>query len=84
MEKIDERTLRTLVEAGTVREAQAIAAGRRWYLLVRLGMTERVLASQRRQRREWSTLDTLVSWARARGIGRLVVDATQLDGQGGI
>lgn len=77
MDKITERELRILVNAGSVREVQVLAEGRDWYVAAKIGMAEQVIGSERQDRRTWRSLDRLVAWLRGLGIARIQLDATQ-------
>lgn len=81
MRGIHEHEVRTLLEANAIHTAQVIADGDRWYVVLRLGTTERVLASKRRHRREYRDLDRLVGRLRELGIGRFEIDATHYSQQ---
>jgi hypothetical protein len=77
LDKITERELRILADAGSVREVQVLAEGRDWYVVAKIGMTEHVVGSVRQHRRVWKDLDRLVAWLRGLGIARIQLDATQ-------
>lgn len=70
-------TLRELADAGAVREVQLVAEGRRWYVLVRSGMHDRVLLAERGHRREFGQIEGAVRLLRSVGLARVVVDASQ-------
>lgn len=60
-ESIDHTTLIKMAEAGVVRSAHVVGQEGGWGLLVKYGMTERVLTAQRSQRvRIFRKLETLV------------------------
>jgi len=84
MDKITERELRILVNAGSVREVQVLAEGRDWYVVAKIGMTEQVIGSERQDRRTWRSLDRLVAWLRGLGIARIQLDATQRGAEEGM
>ncbi len=72
-------TLRELVAAGSVRDILLVAHGRKWSVMIRTGMAESPLLTDRGQVREFGKLETAVSLIRDTGIGRLTLDATQFD-----
>jgi hypothetical protein len=79
-ETIDHTTLSRLAEAGAVRSAHAVGQKGGWGLLVKYGMTERVLAAQRsHQVRIFRKFETLVSYLKGVGIARFDVDAVNYD-----
>lgn len=79
-ETIDHTTLSRLVEAGAVRSAHVIGQAGGWGILVKYGMTERVLAAQRsHQVRIWRKFDTLIGYLKGMGIARFDVDASNYD-----
>lgn len=81
MDAITEPTLRALLQAGAVQRVQAVADGRSWYVVIRVGMEEQVVASQRSYRRTWKSLDTLVAWLQDLGVARWDVDASHRSAQ---
>lgn len=75
-ESIDHPTLIKMAEAGVVRSAHVVGQDGGWGLLVKYGMTERVLTAQRSQQvRIFRKLETLVQYLKAIGIPRFDVDA---------
>lgn len=79
-ETIDHTTLIKLAEAGVVRSAHAVGQDGGWSILVKYGMTERVLAAQRsHQVRIFRKLETLVEYLKGVGIPRFDVDAANYD-----
>lgn len=79
-ETIDHTTLIKLAEAGVVRSAHVIGRDGGWGILVRYGMTERLLAAQRSQQvRIFRKLETLVEYLKGVGIPRFEVDAENYD-----
>lgn len=79
-ETIDHRTLSRLVEAGAIRGAHIVGQTGGWAVLVKCGMTERPLATQRsRQLRLFRKFETLVSYLKEIGIARFDVDAANYD-----
>lgn len=69
-------TLRELVATGTTREALLIAQGSKWTILVRAGMAERPLVTDRGHVREFGKLETAVGLLHDAGLGRMTVDAS--------
>lgn len=62
-ETIDHTTLTKLAEAGAVRSAHVVGQEGGWSILVKYGITERVLAAQRsHQVRIFRKLETLVNY----------------------
>jgi hypothetical protein len=82
-ETIDHTTLSRLAEAGVVRSAHVVGQPGGWGILVKYGMTERALASQRsHQVRIFRKLETLVEYLKGIGIPRFDVDAVNYDPEG--
>ncbi|PWF48556.1 antitoxin PaaA2 family protein [Massilia glaciei] len=82
-ETIDHATLTTLSKAGVVRSAHVVGQDGGWSVLVKYGMTERVLAAQRTHKvRVFRKLDTLVDYLKGVGISRFEVDALAYDPNG--
>ncbi|MES3023424.1 MAG: hypothetical protein V4857_17815 [Pseudomonadota bacterium] len=76
-ETIDHAALTTLAEAGVVRSAHVVGQEGGWSILVKYGVTKRVLATQRtKQVRVFRRLDTLVEYLMGVGISRFEVDAS--------
>lgn len=75
-ETIDHTMLSRLTEAGAVRSTHVIGQSGGWGVLVKFGMTERALATQRsHQVRIFRKFDTLVRYLKGVGIERFDVDA---------
>lgn len=75
-ETIDHGTLSRLVEAGAVKGAHIVGQSGGWAVMVKYGMVERPLATQRsRQVRLFRKFDTLVAYLKDIGIARFDVDA---------
>ncbi len=79
-ETIDHTTLSRLAEAGVVHSTHIIGQSGGWGILVKYGMTERVLAAQRsHQVRIFRKFETLVAYLKGIGIARFDVDAVNYD-----
>ncbi len=76
---IDHTTLERLVEAGAINGASIIGEGKGWGVVVKYGMTERVLAARRGSIREFKNFDTIVAYLKKIGVPRFSVDATNYD-----
>ena len=72
-------TLRELVQAGSARDAVLVARGTKWMCLVRSGMVERPLLTDRGQVRFFGKLETAVRLLRDLGLGRMSLDASSFD-----
>lgn len=69
MSRLTEREARLLIEAGAVRSvAIEPAPGQGWAVVLRVGMDERPVASDRSDVRTWASLDTLTGWLRRLGV----------------
>lgn len=69
MSRLTEREARVLIEAGAVRSvAIEPAHGQGWAVVLRVGMDERPVASDRSDVRTWASLDTLTGWLRRLGV----------------
>ena len=74
MAKIDEATLREMVQAGAVQSVRVIGKADRWYVVASVAGRDRHLGSARKEYREWRHLDTLAQWVRDLGLSRFEVD----------
>jgi len=73
LQPITEDTTRELIATGVVRVLQVIHHGDAgWAILVRVGVQNRVVRSQRETIRTWRSLDTIGTWAA--GIGAVAVE----------
>ena len=73
---IDHTTLTKMAQAGVVRTAHIVGQEGGWGILVKCGMTEHALATQRsHQVRIFKKLETLVTYLKGVGIARFDVDA---------
>lgn len=79
MKGLRQETLRELVSTGAVREAVLVAQGTKWMCLVRSGMVERPLLTDRGRVRAFGKLETAVRLLRELGLGRMSVDAANFD-----
>lgn len=79
LETIDQVTLSHLVEAGAVRGATIVGYPGGWGVVIKYGMTERVLAARRGAVRNFAKFETLVVHLKKMGIVQYQVDATQYD-----
>ncbi len=69
MSRLTEREARVLIEAGAVRSvAIEPAPGQGWAVVLRVGMEERPVASDRSDVRTWASLDTLIRWLKKLGV----------------
>lgn len=79
-EPIDHRTLKNLVQAGSVRSASAVANGGTWSLIVRIGPFEKALTSHNsRNVRAFQKIDTLTKYLHDLGIHSFDVEAANYD-----
>lgn len=78
-ETIDHTTLTHLVEAGAVRGADVIGQPGGWAVVIKYGMTERVLAARRGAVRSFKKFDTLVGYLKGIGIVEYRVNAANFD-----
>lgn len=76
---INHTTLSHLVEAGAVRGADVIGQAGGWGVVIKYGMTERVLAARRGTVRNFKKFETLVSYLKALGIAEYRVNAANYD-----
>lgn len=81
-ETIDHTTLSHLVEAGAVLDLHIIGQPGGWAVMVKYGMHERWLATQRsRQIRIFRRFEALVSYLKGVGLSQFDVDATHCPSQ---
>lgn len=78
-ETIDHTTLSRLVEAGVVRGVDVIGHPGGWSVMVKYGMTERMLAARRGTVRSFRKFETLVAYLRPLGIVHMNVNAANYD-----
>jgi len=73
LQSITEDTTRELIATGVVRVLQVVHHGHAgWAILVRVGVQNRVVRSQREKIRTWRSLDTMASWAA--GLGAVALE----------
>ena len=63
LQSITEDTTRELIATGVVRVLQVVHHDDAWAVLVRVGVQNRVVRSQRETIRTWRSLDTIGTWA---------------------
>lgn len=81
-ETIDHLTLSRLSEAGVVQRARVVGQRGGWGVLIKYGVTERVLAVQRgQQMRIFRKFETLVNYLKGVGIARFEVDTVDFDAE---
>ncbi|HCP77361.1 MAG: hypothetical protein CML16_02265 [Pusillimonas sp.] len=79
-ETIDHTTLSRLVEAGVVHGAHVVGQPGGWAVMVKYGVHERPLATQRNhQVRVFRRFETLVSYLKEMGLSQFDVDAANFD-----
>lgn len=78
-ETIDHTTLTRLVEAGVVRGVDVIGHLGGWSIMVKYGMTERMLAARRGTVRSFRKFESLVAYLRPLGIVQMHVNAADRD-----
>ena len=77
---IDHTTLARLVEAGAVRGAHVVGQAGGWAVLIKYGMLERPLATQRGTGpRLFKKMETLVAYLKGLGLATFDVDAANYD-----
>lgn len=82
---MNEKMLRTLVDAGALKKVLIVGSGALLYVEVAFGnKTEKVL-TQRGSLRTWASLDSVGKWVRGLGLGKAELDlATWTPGQRGL
>ena len=73
LKPITEATARELVSTGVVRSIQVLRHGDAWAVVIRVGLRDRVIRSQRERVRTWRSLDTIANWAVDLGVAGVVV-----------
>jgi len=72
LQPITEATTKELIATGVVRVLQVVHHDDAWAVLVRLGVQNRVVRSQRETIRTWRSLDTVAIWAA--GLGAVAIE----------
>ena len=79
-DKISQTTLITLVEADAIRSASVVGEASGFYIAVKYGETEKVLAARTGNVRFFRSMDTVVEYLRKTiGLGRFNVDMANYD-----
>lgn len=79
-DKISQTTLITLVEADAIRSASVVGEASGFYIAVKYGETEKVLAARTGNVRFFRSMDTVIDYLRKTiGIGRFNVDMVNYD-----
>ena len=79
---MDEKTLRTLIESGGVKQVQIIADGALFHVDVITARQGAITAMTGKGAvKTWSTLDAAAKWVRSPGIGKVQLDITHWDSQ---
>ena len=79
---MDERTLRTLIESGRVKQLQIIADGALFHVDVVTARQGAITAMTGKGAvKTWSTLDAAAKWVRSLGIGKVHLDIAHWDSQ---
>ena len=72
---MDERTLRTMVEAGSVKQVRIIADGSLFHVDILTTNRGAITAlTNKGTVKTWSALDSAAKWVRALGLGRAQLD----------
>ena len=74
---MNEKTLRTLVEAGAVKRVRIIADGARFHVEADTPTATVVAATGKGTPRTWGSLDASAKWVRALGIGTAQLDVSR-------
>ena len=72
LQPITEATTKELIATGVVRVLQVVHHEDAWAVLVRVGVQNRVVRSQRETIRTWRSLDTIGTWAA--GLGAVALE----------
>jgi hypothetical protein len=79
-DKISQTTLKTLVEADAIRSASVVGESSGFYIAVKYGENEKVLAARTGNVRFFRSMDTVVDYLRKTiGIGRFNVEMANYD-----
>ena len=75
---MDEKTLRVLIEAGSVKQMRIIGDGALFHVDVVTAKKGAVTALTAKGKvKTWSTLDTTAKWVRSLGIGSMQLDVSR-------
>jgi len=75
---MDEKTLRTMVEAGSVKQLHIIADGALFHVNVITAKKGSITATTAKGLvKTWATLDATAKWVRSMGIGKIVSPTRQ-------
>ena len=67
---MNEKMLKTLLEADAVTGVQIVGQGKGFHVIVRTRTKEHLLCRQRGGVRHWASLDAVARWVRNSGMGR--------------
>jgi hypothetical protein len=82
MSMMDEKTLRVLIEAGSVKQLRIIADGALFHVDVVTAKKGAITAlTAKGMVKTWSTLDATARWVRSLGIGKAQLDVIRWDPQ---
>ena len=77
---MDEKTLRALVEAGSVKQLRVVGDGALFHVDVITAKKGSITATTAKGRvKTWSTLDATAKWIRSLGIGKAQLDVARWD-----
>ncbi len=72
--KMNERTLKALIEAGAVKRIHIIADSSRFYIEVETPAGKATASTLKGAIKTWATLDAAAKWVRKLGIGKTTLD----------
>ena len=79
---MDEKTLRTMIEAGSVKQLHIIADGALFHVNVITAKKGSITATTAKGSiKTWATLDAVAKWVRSLGIGKIQLDVTHWQSQ---
>ena len=82
---MDERTLRTLVDADAVKRVQIVATGSMVYVEASYGAHCEKAHTQKGKLRTWASIDSAAKWVKGLGVGKAELDiAGWVPGQKGL
>ena len=77
---MDEKTLRVLIESGSVKQMRIIGDGALFHVDVVTAKKGSITATTAKGTvRTWSTLDATAKWVRSLGIGKALLDVARWD-----